>query len=83
MRMLCVRHMEKNDVYVSGPFIIGIIIDHPISRNWLFDCMGIWFIMFVLLLIDRHKENVKFQLRKIDVTITYGEKLKRKIRNLF
>ena len=45
--------------------------------------MGDMVIMFVCCLLIGIKENVKISVAKIDVTITYGEKLKRKIRKLF
>ena len=42
---------------MSVPFIIGIIID--IQYQGISSLIGwsIWFIMFVLLLIDRHKRE--------------------------
>ena len=55
----------KRMMFMSVPFIIGIIIDiligiiidiqyHGIG-SWI--AWGIWLIMFVLLLIDRHKRE--------------------------
>ena len=42
----------KRMMFMSVPFIIGIIIDiqyQGISRNWLFDCMGdmVYYVCFV------------------------------------
>ena len=55
----------KRMMFMSVPFIIGIIIDIPIGiiidiqylgiGSWI--AWGIWLIMFVLLLIDRHKRE--------------------------
>ena len=52
-------------MFMSVPFIIGIIIDILIGiiidiqyqgiGSWI--AWGIWLIMFVLLLIDRHKRE--------------------------
>ena len=55
----------KRMMFMSVPFIIGIIIDIPIGiiidiQYLGIGCLiawGIWFIMFVLLLIDRHKRE--------------------------
>ena len=56
---------EKRMMFMSVPFIIGIIIDILIGiiidiqyqgiGSWI--AWGIWLIMFVLLLIDRHKRE--------------------------
>lgn len=55
----------KRMMFISVPFIIGIIIDILIGiiidiqyqgiGSWI--AWGIWLIMFVLLLIDRHKRE--------------------------
>ena len=47
----------KRMMFMSVPFIIGIIID--IQYQGISSLIGwsIWFIMFVLLLIDRHKRE--------------------------
>ena len=55
----------KRMMFMSVPFIIGIIIDILIGiiidiqyqgiGSWI--AWGIWLIMFVLLLIDRHKSE--------------------------
>ena len=55
----------KRMMFMSVPFIIGIIIDILIGiiidiqyqgiGSWI--AWGIWLIMFVLLLIDRHKRE--------------------------
>ena len=55
----------KRMMFMSVPFIIGIIIDILIGiiidiQYQGIGCLiawGIWFIMFVLLLIDRHKRE--------------------------
>ena len=55
----------KRMMFMSVPFIIGIIIDILIGiiidiQYLGIGCLiawGIWFIMFVLLLIDRHKRE--------------------------
>ena len=47
----------KRMMFMSVPFIIGIIIDirNQGIGSWI--AWGIWLIMFVLLLIDRHKRE--------------------------
>ena len=47
----------KRMMFMSVPFIIGIIIDIRNQGIGYFIAWGIWFIMFVLLLIDRHKRE--------------------------
>ena len=49
--------MTEKMMVMSVPFIIGIIID--IQYQGISSLIGwsIWFIMFVLLLIDRHKRE--------------------------
>ena len=49
--------MTEKMMVMSVPFIIGIIID--IQCQGISSLIGwsIWFIMFVLLLIDRHKRE--------------------------
>ena len=39
----------KRMMFMSVPFIIGIIIDIQYHRNWLFDCMGdmVYYVCFV------------------------------------
>ena len=44
-------------MFMSVPFIIGIIIDIRNQGIGYFIAWGIWFIMFVLLLIDRHRRE--------------------------
>ena len=44
-------------MFMSLPFIIGIIIDIQYLGIGCLIAWGIWFIMFVLLLIDRHKRE--------------------------
>ena len=44
-------------MFMSLPFIIGIIIDIQYQGIGCLIAWGIWFIMFVLLLIDRHKRE--------------------------
>ena len=47
----------KRMMFMSVPFIIGIIIDIRNQGIGYFIAGGIWFIMFVLLLIDRHRRE--------------------------
>ena len=47
----------KRIMFMSVPFIIGIIIDIQYQGIGCLIAWGIWFIMFVLLLIDRHKRE--------------------------
>jgi len=47
----------KRMMFMSVPFIIGIIIDIQYQGIGCWIAWGIWFIMFVLLLIDRHKRE--------------------------
>ena len=47
----------KRMMFMSVPFIIGIIIDIQYQGIGYFIAWGIWFIMFVLLLIDRHRRE--------------------------
>ena len=47
----------KRMMFMSVPFIIGIIIDIQYQGIGSLIAWGIWFIMFVLLLIDRHKRE--------------------------
>ena len=47
----------KRMMFMSVPFIIGIIIDIQYLGIGCLIAWGIWFIMFVLLLIDRHKRE--------------------------
>ena len=50
----------KRMMFMSVPFIIGIIIDIHTYQYQGIGCWiawGIWLIMFVLLLIDRHKRE--------------------------
>ena len=47
----------KRMMFMSVPFIIGIIIDIQYQGIGCLIAWGIWFIMFVLLLIDRHKRE--------------------------
>ena len=47
----------KRMMFMSVPFIIGIIIDIRNQAIGYFIAWGIWFIMFVLLLIDRHRRE--------------------------
>ena len=47
----------KRMMFMSVPFIIGIIIDIRNQGIGYFIAWGIWFIMFVLLLIDRHRRE--------------------------
>lgn len=47
----------KRMMFMSVPFIIGIIIDIRNQGIGYFIAWVIWFIMFVLLLIDRHKRE--------------------------
>ena len=44
-------------MFMSLPFIIGIIIDIQYQGIGSWIAWGIWLIMFVLLLIDRHKRE--------------------------
>ena len=44
-------------MFMSVPFIIGIIIDIQYQGIGCWIAWGIWLIMFVLLLIDRHKRE--------------------------
>ena len=43
--------------FMSTPFIVGIIIDIHYQGIGCLIAWGIWFIMFILLLIDRHKRE--------------------------
>ena len=47
----------KRMMFMSVPFIIGIIIDIRNQGIGYFIAWGIWFIMFVLLLIDRPRRE--------------------------
>ena len=47
----------KRMMFMSVPFIIGIIIDIQYQGIGCLIACVIWFIMFVLLLIDRHKRD--------------------------
>ena len=47
----------KRMMFMSVPFIIVIIIDIRNQGIGYFIAWGIWFIMFVLLLIDRHRRE--------------------------
>ena len=47
----------KRMMFMSVPFIIGIIIDIQYQGIGCWIAWGIWLIMFVLLLIDRHKSE--------------------------
>ena len=47
----------KRMMFMSVPFIIGIIIDIQYQGIGCWIAWGIWLIMFVLLLIDRHKRE--------------------------
>lgn len=47
----------KRMMFMSVPFIIGIIIDIRNQGIGYFIAWGIWFIMFVLLLIDRYRRE--------------------------
>ena len=47
----------KRMMFMSVPFIIGIIIDIRNQGIGYFIAWVIWFIMFVLLLIDRHRRE--------------------------
>ena len=47
----------KRIMFMSVPFIIGIIIDIQYLGIGCLIAWGIWFIMFVLLLINRHKRE--------------------------
>ena len=47
----------KRMMVMSVPFIIGMIIDTQYQGIGCLIGWGIWFIMFVLLLIDRHKRE--------------------------
>ena len=47
----------KRMMFMSVPFIIGIIIDIQYLGIGSWIAWGIWLIMFVLLLIDRHKRE--------------------------
>ena len=49
--------LPKRMMFMSVPFIIGIIIDIQYLGIGCLIAWGIWFIMFVLLLIDRHKRE--------------------------
>ena len=44
-------------MFMLVPFIIGIIIDIQYQGIGSWIAWGIWLIMFVLLLIDRHKRE--------------------------
>ena len=44
-------------MFMSIPFIVGTIIDIQYQGIGCFIAWVIWFIMFVLLLIDRHKRE--------------------------
>ena len=47
----------KRMMFMSLPFIVGIIIDTYHQGIGCLIAWGIWFIMFILLLIDRHKRE--------------------------
>ena len=47
----------KRMMYMSIPFLIGIAIDFRYSGIGCLIAWGIWLIMFILLLIDRHKRE--------------------------
>ena len=47
----------KRMMFMSTPFIVGIIIDIHYQGIGCLIAWGIWFIMFILLLIDRHKRE--------------------------
>ena len=47
----------KRMMFMSMPFIVGIIIDTYHQGIGCLIAWGIWFIMFILLLIDRHKRE--------------------------
>ena len=47
----------KRMMFMSMPFIVGIIIDTYHQGIGFLIAWGIWFIMFILLLIDRHKRD--------------------------
>lgn len=47
----------KGMMFMSVPFIIGIIIDIQYQGIGSWIAWGIWLIMFVLLLIDRHRRE--------------------------
>ena len=47
----------KRMIFMSFPFLAGIIIDIFYQGIGCLIAWGIWFIMFVLLLIDRHKRE--------------------------
>ena len=48
--------MEENDVYVNS-FIAGMIIDIWHIGIGCLIAWVIWFVMFILLLMDRHKRE--------------------------
>ena len=52
----------KRMMFMSVPFIIGIIIDIQYQGIGCWIAWGIWLIMFVLLLIDRHKRERKIPI---------------------
>lgn len=47
----------KRMMFMSIPFIIGIIIDIPYQGIGCLIAWMIWVLMFILLLIDRHKRE--------------------------
>ncbi len=47
----------KRMIVMSVPFIIGMVLDIKHQGIGCLIGWGIWFIMFVLLLIDRHKRE--------------------------
>lgn len=47
----------KRMMFMSLPFIIGIIIDIQFQGIGCLIAWAIWFVMFILLLIDRHKRE--------------------------
>ncbi len=47
----------KRMMFMSTSFIFGIIIDIHYQGIGCLIAWGIWFIMFILLLIDRHKRE--------------------------
>lgn len=60
----------KRMMFMSVPFIIGIIIDIQYQGIGCWIAWGIWLIMFVLLLIDRHKrERFIRMIRKTTASI--------------
>ncbi len=44
-------------MYMSIPFLIGVAIDFRYLGIGCLIAWGIWLIMFILLLIDRHKRE--------------------------